>query len=129
MLLRNALLSLVVTAAVAAVALGQQGNTTVQLPTFNITTAGTTVSVPDGGTGSLGGIMRAREGSVTRGLQLLSKGPFANRLFKNRGGFFGGFQLIRLEDPATGLHGQDFQQVQVRLRPDGHAADGDLLFL
>jgi hypothetical protein len=85
MLLRNAFLSLVVTPAVAAVALCQQGNTTVQLPTFNITTAGTTVSVPDGGTGSLGGIMRAREGSVTRGLPLLSKVPFANRLFKNRG--------------------------------------------
>lgn len=85
MLPRNALLSLMVVAAFAANSVGQQGNTTVQLPTFNLTTAGTTVSVPDGGTGTLGGIMRASEGSVTRGVPILSKIPFANRLFKNRG--------------------------------------------
>lgn len=62
-----------------------QPNTTIQLPTFNFTTASTTATVPDGGTGLLGGIMRASEGSVTRGVPLLSKVPFANRLFKNRG--------------------------------------------
>jgi len=85
MLPRNAFLSLVVAAAFATVALAQQGNTTVQLPTFNLATTGTTVSVPDGGTATLGGIMRASEGSVTRGVPILSKIPYANRLFKNRG--------------------------------------------
>jgi hypothetical protein len=62
-----------------------QPQITVQLPTFNFTTVQTTVSVPDGGTGLLGGIGRASEGSVTRGVPLLSKIPGANRLFKNRG--------------------------------------------
>jgi hypothetical protein len=45
----------------------------------------TTVTVPDGGTALLGGIGRASEGSVTRGVPLLGKIPGANRLFKNRG--------------------------------------------
>jgi hypothetical protein len=57
----------------------------VQLPTFNFTTVSTTVSVPDGGTGLLGGISRASEGSVERGVPLLSKVPYLDRLFKNRG--------------------------------------------
>ncbi len=73
-------------AVLAGVACAQaQPNTTVQLPTFNFTTASTTATVPDGGTGLLGGIMRASEGSVTRGVPLLSKIPGVNRLFKNRG--------------------------------------------
>ena len=66
----------------AASAAAQQ---TVQLPTFNFTTVQTTVSVPDGGTGLLGGIGRASEGSVERGVPLLSKMPYLDRLFKNRG--------------------------------------------
>jgi hypothetical protein len=68
----------------AASALAQQ-TTTVQLPTFNFTTVQTTVSVPDGGTGLLGGIKRASEGSVTRGVPVLSNIPGVNRLFRNRG--------------------------------------------
>jgi len=68
-----------------AVTAQAQQNTTVQLPTFNFTTTSTTASVPDGGTGLLGGIMRASESSVTRGVPLLSKLPYVNRLFKNRG--------------------------------------------
>ena len=62
-----------------------QQRTTVQLPTFNQTTVGTTVSVPDGGTALLGGINRAAEGSTARGVPLLSKLLGANRLFQNRG--------------------------------------------
>ena len=62
-----------------------QQNLQVQLPTFNMTTVSTTVSVPDGGTGLLGGIGRASEGSVERGVPLLSSMPYLNRLFKNRG--------------------------------------------
>ena len=59
--------------------------TTVQLPTFEFTTVTTTVSVPDGGTVLLGGIKRLREGRNERGVPLLSKVPYINRLFKNVG--------------------------------------------
>jgi general secretion pathway protein D len=59
--------------------------TTVQLPTFNITTVSTTVSVPDGGTVLLGGIKRLSEGRNERGVPMLSKLPYINRLFRNVG--------------------------------------------
>ena len=59
--------------------------TTVQLPTFAFTTVTTTVSVPDGGTVLLGGIKRLREGRNERGVPMLSKVPYINRLFKNVG--------------------------------------------
>jgi hypothetical protein len=48
--------------------------TTVQLPTFSFFTIRTTVSVPDSGGMSLGGIHRGSDGNVTRGL-----GPLAGR--------------------------------------------------
>ncbi len=59
--------------------------TTVQLPTFNFTTVSTTVSVPDGGTVLLGGIKRLSEGRTERGVPMLNKLPYVNRLFKNVG--------------------------------------------
>ncbi len=59
--------------------------TTVQLPTFNQTSVTTTVSVPDGGTILLGGIKALREGRNERGMPVLSKIPYVNRLFKNVG--------------------------------------------
>jgi general secretion pathway protein D len=59
--------------------------TTVQLPTFAFTTVTTTVSVPDGGTILLGGIKRLREGRTERGIPVLSKVPWVNRLFRNVG--------------------------------------------
>jgi len=59
--------------------------TTVQLPTFAFTTVTTTVSVPDGGTILLGGIKRLSEGRNERGVPMLSKLPYINRLFKNVG--------------------------------------------
>lgn len=57
----------------------------VQLPTFNVTTVNTTVSVPDRGAVMLGGIDRSRSGSVSRGVPLLGKIPGVSPLFKNRG--------------------------------------------
>jgi hypothetical protein len=84
MLLRSGLAALAVTVFAIGQSAAQQ-NVTVQLPTFNATTVQTTVSVPDGGTGLLGGISRASEGSVTRGVPMLGKIPGASRLFKNRG--------------------------------------------
>ena len=59
--------------------------TTVQLPTFSFVTVTTTVSVPDGGTVLLGGIKRLNENRTERGLPILSKIPYINRLFKNVG--------------------------------------------
>jgi general secretion pathway protein D len=59
--------------------------TTVQLPSLNVTTVSTTVSVPDGGTVLLGGIKRLQEGRNERGVPLLSKVPYVSRLFKNVG--------------------------------------------
>jgi len=57
--------------------------TTVQLPTFAVTTVQTTVSVPDGGTILLGGIKRLSEGRQERGVPVLSKIPYVSRLFRN----------------------------------------------
>ncbi|MFK7736750.1 MAG: type II secretion system protein GspD [Pirellulaceae bacterium] len=57
--------------------------TTVQQPSFASTSISTTVSVPDGGTILLGGIKRMREGRIERGVPILSKIPYVNRLFKN----------------------------------------------
>jgi general secretion pathway protein D len=59
--------------------------TTVQLPTFSFVTVTTTVSVPDGGTVLLGGIKRLSEGRNERGVPILSKLPYINRLFRNVG--------------------------------------------
>ncbi len=59
--------------------------TTIQLPTFSFTTVTTTVSVPDGGTVLLGGIKRLSEGRNERGVPMLSKIPYINRLFRNVG--------------------------------------------
>jgi hypothetical protein len=61
-------------AAVAGLANAQQPATTVQLPTFSRFTVQTTVSVPDGGTAYLGGIDRAIDSSVSRGI-----GPLRRR--------------------------------------------------
>ncbi len=58
---------------------------TVQLPTFAFTSVTTTVSVPDGGTVLLGGVKRLREGRSERGVPILNKLPYINRLFKNVG--------------------------------------------
>lgn len=61
----------------AAGKLSAQAPTTVQLPTIQVFTINTTVSVPDGGGAYLGGINRAADSSVTRGPGL---GPLgANR--------------------------------------------------
>jgi general secretion pathway protein D len=62
-----------------------RSGTTVQLPTFEVITVSTTVSVPDGGTVLLGGIKRLSEGRNEFGVPLLSKVPYMDRLFRNVG--------------------------------------------
>lgn len=62
-----------------------RSGTTVQLPTFNVISVSTTVSVPDGGTVLLGGIKRLSEGRSEFGVPLLSKVPYVDRLFRNVG--------------------------------------------
>ena len=62
-----------------------RSGTTVQLPTFEVISVSTTVSVPDGGTVLLGGIKRLREGRNEAGVPLLSKVPYIDRLFRNVG--------------------------------------------
>ena len=63
-----------------------QAPTTVQLPTFRFFTVQTTVSVPDSGAAYLGGIKRARDGRITRGI-----GPLRNG-------------AIGMERGAAGMH-------------------------
>jgi general secretion pathway protein D len=62
-----------------------RSGTTVQLPTFEVISVATTVSVPDGGTVLMGGIKRLREGRNEFGVPLLSKVPYIDRLFRNVG--------------------------------------------
>ncbi|MCG8449736.1 MAG: general secretion pathway protein GspD [Pirellulales bacterium] len=62
-----------------------RSGTTVQLPTFEVISVSTTVSVPDGGTVLLGGIKRLSEGRNEAGIPLLSKVPYIDRLFRNVG--------------------------------------------
>ena len=56
----------------------------IQMPTLQVTTLVTTVSVPDGGTLLLGGQKLSGEVEQEKGVPLLSKVPFLNRLFTNR---------------------------------------------
>jgi hypothetical protein len=62
-----------------------QAPTTVQLPTFQVFSVNTTVSVPDGGGAYLGGINRAADSSVSRGIPFASKIPGLGPLAGNRG--------------------------------------------
>jgi len=62
-----------------------RSGTQVQLPTFEVISVATTVSVPDGGTVLLGGIKRLREGRSEFGVPLLGKVPYIDRLFRNVG--------------------------------------------
>jgi len=59
--------------------------TTIQQPQFSTVSVNTTVSVPDGGTVLLGGIKRLSEERRERGVPVMSKLPYINRLFKNVG--------------------------------------------
>ena len=53
-----------------------------RIPMRTVTTPAT---VPDGGTVLLGGIKRLSEGRIERGVPILNKTPYINRLFRNVG--------------------------------------------
>ncbi|MEO8496912.1 MAG: hypothetical protein ABI614_17715 [Planctomycetota bacterium] len=57
----------------------------VQLPTYQVFSVGTTVSIPDRGAAYLGGVTRGAWGSSSSGVPGLSQVPGLNRLFTNRG--------------------------------------------
>ena len=55
----------------------------IEMPVFQLSTVQASVTVPDGGTVLLGGIKRLSEATNERGVPVLSKVPYINRLFKN----------------------------------------------
>ncbi len=57
---------------------------TIQLPTIGVFNVNTVVSVPDGGTVSLGGVNRYSSGQISRGVPGASNLPYASRLFRNQ---------------------------------------------
>ncbi|MEM7311605.1 MAG: hypothetical protein AAF497_00500, partial [Planctomycetota bacterium] len=57
---------------------------TVQLPTFRNFSVNTTVSVPDRGSASLGGVRRSSSGSTRRGVPGISRFPMAGAPFRSR---------------------------------------------
>lgn len=63
---------------------GPPNGVTIQLPTISVFNVNTVVSVPDGGTMSLGGVSRYAAGQTSRGVPGLSGIPFVNRPFTNR---------------------------------------------
>ncbi|MBW8883325.1 MAG: hypothetical protein JF612_00820 [Planctomycetia bacterium] len=89
--------------------------TTVQLPTFAITTVTTTVSVPDGGTILLGGIKRLREGRSERGIPILNKVPYISRLFKNVGIGRAAQSLMMMVTPRIIIQEEEEQKLGIEL--------------
>jgi general secretion pathway protein D len=91
--------------------------TTVQLPTFAFTTVVTTVSVPDGGTVLLGGIKRLREGRNERGVPILSKVPWVNRLFKNVGIGRDAQSLMMMVTPRIIIQEEEEEKLGIEVQP------------
>jgi general secretion pathway protein D len=89
--------------------------TTVQLPTFAVTTVTTTVSVPDGGTILLGGIKRLREQRVERGVPILNKLPYVSRLFKNVGIGREAQSLMMMVTPRIIIQEEEEQKLGIEL--------------
>ncbi len=72
----------------------------VQLPDTSVETLTTTVAVPDGGTLLLGGLKVASEIEREMGVPILSKIPFINRGFTNRGKMTDETTLLVLVKPT-----------------------------
>ncbi|MFW5693025.1 MAG: hypothetical protein ACOCWL_02305 [Thermoguttaceae bacterium] len=83
---RNLGLSLVLLMACVGPAAGQAPGTAVQLPTFSQFGVGTTVSVPDRGSGFMGGISRSSSGRNSFRSPLLPFRPFKNTAVGSQSG-------------------------------------------
>lgn len=57
----------------------------IEFPVIQTSSVQTMVSVPDGGTILLGGMKRMSDGGEERGVPILNKLPYINRLFRNTG--------------------------------------------
>ena len=80
----SAVLTLPLLAAIFVIPTKSADAQVVQLPTVRFFNVRTVVSVPDGGTFSLGGINRSSNGSFGRGVPGLGNVPYGGRLFRNR---------------------------------------------
>jgi hypothetical protein len=104
---RTLCVSLSILLLTASASLAQQ-SVTIQLPSQQVFSVSTTVSVPDRGSAYLGGISRASSGSISRGVPGLSKLPGANRLFNNRGiGTSRGASNVHVTATIIDLHEMD----------------------
>lgn len=65
----------------------QAGTVTIQLPRIQMTRIKTTVTIPDGGTLLLGGLMEATSNDFMSGVPVLSDLPLLNFFFSRRGQF------------------------------------------
>ena len=92
-----------------------QQPTTVQLPSFHVTSVNTTVSVPDRGSVLLGGSSSASTGRVTAGLGLR---PFGNSAIGGTsagGGMFVGAQIHDMQAMDEAILGQTAGNVRAPL--------------
>lgn len=96
---------------------GSTTGTTVQLPEYSYVTVTTTVSVPDGGTILLGGIKRLSEGRNEKGVPILNKIPFINRLFKNTGIGRETTSLMMMVTPRIIIQEEEEEQLGVPSKP------------
>ena len=81
------------------------------IPALRTRRAETVVSIPDGGTLLLGGLLQREEATVERSIPLLSKIPIIGELFKHKSFANGDTELVILLTPkiVTGTaHGPGF---------------------
>ncbi len=130
--LATAMTAICCVACLSSQAKSQQGNNgpangvTIQLPSVSVFNVNTVVSVPDGGTMSLGGVSRYAEGQISRGIPGLSGIPYVNRPFTNQA--FGqmasannasvNVQIIILEEQEALVRQEAQRQAAVRQTTD-----------
>lgn len=91
----------------------------IQQPQLSLVQIQTTVSVPDGGTVILGGLKTLSEGRNEFGPPVLSKIPYANRLFKNVGFGREAQSLLIMVTPRIIINAEEeVRQTDVDSRPD-----------
>jgi hypothetical protein len=100
--------------------------TAVQLPTFSFFTASTTVSVPDGGSASLGGVDRSQQGRSEFGVPMLPFRPFRNTSIGGSNSASSQRVFVTIHDFEAmdeALLGQSAESFAQTHRPGGMAGD------